>query len=383
MKNLFTFIVALFMATSVYAQGTYAVANGETFTPGYKISKVPNITAYYMANAGNVFNAGKSAVNYADSEFKFYAVVNSKVAADAAKFDGKTEPTGAYLKFEPKNDGTIIVGIQIDKFKELCLVGSDFARITDYTYNLPSAAGQESQTLGTYVKEKNTTVDNCLQAKSNGTVTFNVKAGNTYYLMALGSRIGFFGFKYSVNEKVTITDAGFATHASKFAVDYSNRTDGLEAYSVSYNSSSKELTYTKIDGVVEAGKAVILKGKGDYVLEASSETATVKETGLETSNGETKGNGNIYCLANKSKGVGFYQVSSDVKIPANKAYLVIPSTNSAKYYSIGIGGNTTGIQAIHQNSVKADGIMYSLSGQRVGKDYKGIVICNGKKMIKK
>ena len=187
----------------------------------------------------------------------------------------------------------------------------------------------------------------------------------------------------SSSSSVTIGDAGFATHASAFAVDYSNRGDGLEAYSVSYNSFSKELTYTKIDGVVQAGKAVILKGKGDYVLEASSETATVKETGLETSNGETKGNGNIYCLANKSKGVGFYQVSSDVKIPANKAYLVIPSTNSAKYYSIGIGGNTTGIQAIQQNGVKADGIMYSLSGQKVGANYKGIVICNGKKMIKK
>lgn len=384
MKNLFTFIVALFMATSVYAQGTYAVANGETFTPGYKISKVPNITAYYMANAGNVFNAGKSAVNYADSEFKFYAVVNSKVAADAAKFDGKTEPTGAYLKFEPKNDGTIIVGIQIDKFKELCLVGSDFARITDYIYNLPSAAGQESQTLGTYDKDAKTKVDNCLQLKSNGTVTFNVKAGNTYYLMALGSKIGFFGFKYSVNEKVTITDAGFATHASKFAVDYSNRTDGLEAYSVSYNSSSKELTYTKIDGVVEAGKAVILKGKGNYILEASSEKATVTETGLKASDGSIKGADNIYCLANKtSNGVGFYQVATGVTIPANKAYLEIATKTSAKYYSIGIGGNTTGIQAIHQNSVKADGIMYSLSGQRVGKDYKGIVICNGKKMIKK
>lgn len=346
---------------------------------------MPNITAYYMANAGNVFNAGKSAVNYADSEFKFYAVVNSKVAADAAKFDGKTEPTGAYLKFEPKNDGTIIVGIQIDKFKELCLVGSDFARITDYTYNLPSAAGQESQTLGTYDKDAKTKVDNCLQLKSNGTVTFNVKAGNTYYLMALGSKIGFFGFKYSVNEKVTITDAGFATHASKFAVDYSNRTDGLEAYSVSYSSSSKELTYTKIDGVVEAGKAVILKGKGDYVLEASSETATVTETGLKASDGNKTGADNIYCLANKSKGVGFYQVATGVQIPANKAYLEIatPASTLAKYYSIGIGGNTTGIQAIQQNGVKADGIMYSLSGQQVGENYKGIVICNGKKMIKK
>ena len=383
MKNLFTFIVALFMATSVYAQGTYAVVNGETFTPGYKISKVPNITAYYMANAGNVFNAGKSAVNYADSEFKFYAVVNSKVAADAANYDGKSEPTGAYLKFEPTNDGTIIVGIQIDKFKELCLVGSDFARITDYTYNLPSAAGQESQTLGTYDKDKNTTVDNCLKLKSNGTVTFNVKAGNTYYLMALGSKIGFFGFKYSVNEKVTITDAGFATHASKFAVDYSNRTDGLEAYTVKYNSSSKELTYTKIDGVVEAGKAVILKGKGNYILEASSEIATVTETGLKASDGSIMGADNIYCLANKSNGVGFYRVATGVAIPANKAYLEINASTSAKYYSIGIGGNTTGIQTIQQNSVKADGIMYSLSGQRVGKDYKGIVICNGKKMIKK
>lgn len=89
MKNLFTFIVALFMATSVYAQGTYAVADGEKFTPDYKISTVPNITAYYMANAENVFNAGKKTANWADSDFNYYAVVNSKVAADAANFDGK------------------------------------------------------------------------------------------------------------------------------------------------------------------------------------------------------------------------------------------------------------------------------------------------------
>lgn len=380
MKNLFTFIVALFMATSVHAQGTYAVATGEQFIPGYKISKVPNITAYYMAKDGDVFNAGKKTANWADSDFEYYASIKT---GDAAKFDGKTEPTGAYLKFEPKNDGTIIVGIQIDKFKELCLVGSGFARITDYTYNLPSDVGQESQTLGTYDKDAKTTVDNCLTIKSNGTVTFNVKAGNTYYLMALGSKIGFFGFKYSVNEKVSITEAGFATHASEFAVDYSNRTDGLEAYSVCYNPSSKELTYTPINGVVEAGKAVILKGKGNYILEASSKTATVTETGLETSDGTKTGAENIYCLASKNNVVGFYRVANTVTIPANKAYLEINAANSAKYYSIGIGGNTTGIQTIQQNSVKADGIMYSLSGQRVGKDYKGIVICNGKKMIKK
>lgn len=104
---------------------------------------------------------------------------------------------------------------------------------------------------------------------------------------------------------------------------------------------------------------------------------------MKVADGTKKGATNIYCLAKKNNVVGFYQVATNVKIPANKAYLEIATATPAKYYSIGIGGNTTGIQAIHQNSVKADGIMYSLSGQRVGKDYKGIVICNGKKMIKK
>ena len=381
MKNLFTFIVALFMATGVYAQGNYAVAKDEKFTPDYKISTVPNITAYYMAKAGNVFIAGKSAVNYADSEFNYYASIDK--SGDPAKFDGKTEPTGAYLKFEPTNDGTITVGIQIDKFKELCLVGSDFARITDYTYNLPSAAGQESQTLGTYNKDAKTTVDNCLKLKSNGTVTFNVKAGNTYYLMALGSKIGFFGFKYLENEKVTITDAGFATFAASYPVDYS--ANGLVAYAVKYANGT--LTYNKINGIVPAKTAVLLSGEAkEYTLAAAGGAATKVDTDLKVADGETKGDGNIYCLANKaSNGVGFYQVANTVTIPANKAYLEIatPTTTPAKYYSIGIGGNTTGIQAIQQNGVKADGIMYSLSGQKVGANYKGIVICNGKKMIKK
>lgn len=377
MKNLFTFIVALFMATSVYAQGTYAVATGEQFIPGYKISKVPNITAYYMAKDGDVFNAGKKTANWADSDFENYASIKT---GDAAKFDGKTEPTGAYLKFEPTNDGTIIVGIQIDKFKELCLVGADFARITDYTYNLPSGAGKESQTLGTNNKTDGTTVDNCLTIKSNGTVTFKVKAGNTYYLMALGSKIGFFGFKYSVNEKVSITDAGFATFAASYPVDYS--VNGMVAYAVKY--ADGKLTYNKIEGIVSANTAVLLKGDAkDYTLTAAEGEPATVDTDLKVADGTKTGANNIYCLANKNNGVGFYQVSSTVQIPKNKAYLEINAPTSAKYYSIGIGGNTTGIQAIQQNSVKADGIMYSLSGQRVGKDYKGIVICNGKKMIKK
>jgi hypothetical protein len=34
-------------------------------------------------------------------------------------------------------------------------------------------------------------------------------------------------------------------------------------------------------------------------------------------------------------------------------------------------------------AVKADGAIYNLAGQKVGKDYKGLVIMNGKKFVQK
>lgn len=43
----------------------------------------------------------------------------------------------------------------------------------------------------------------------------------------------------------------------------------------------------------------------------------------------------------------------------------------------------TGIAAVKNNIQKMDGKMYNLQGQQVGDDYKGVVIVNGKKFVKK
>lgn len=365
MKNLFTFIVALFMATGVYAQKT----------------------ATYCSTDGT---AGKTSAGLSTLTFPDGAVL-------ILNRNGKEWSSGFEITIDGNKKKTIKGSNGAQSILEL---PSPATKITLYSYCNKKQAEMKGKCYwkeinGANYNETNATILNSYTDVENylnnpDEVSFTVDNVKKFTFNNAGTQLCFvIKVEYADENKVssvTIGDAGFATHASKFAVDYSNRTDGLEAYSVSYSSSSKELTYTKIDGVVAAGKAVILKGKGNYILEASSEKATVTETGLETSDGTKKGDGNIYCLANKaSNGVGFYQVSSSVTIPANKAYLEIgtPATTHAKYYSIGIGGNTTGIQAIQQNSVKADGIMYSLSGQRVGKDYKGIVICNGKKMIKK
>lgn len=45
--------------------------------------------------------------------------------------------------------------------------------------------------------------------------------------------------------------------------------------------------------------------------------------------------------------------------------------------------NATGINTIRTNAAANDGASYNVAGQRVGKDYRGLVIVNGKKVVRK
>ena len=378
MKNLFTFIVALFMATSVYAQES-------TVTPTYKSFSETTVWFPNQTEVQTAIDEGWASVGKVTEKTPVFATNKAgNVDPNTDKKTGKIKLGGIQIKSAVNRTLTLYVtGISYLKAYAVTTSTGD-TRVIKVTAT--PTEGDPVEASSSSEPGVSAVVSLILDPAKNYKVLFEGYKSN----MIDGADLALHGVRFipstSPSTSVAIGEAGFATLAPSFAVDYSNRGDGLEAYSVSYNSSSKELTYTQIDGVVAAGKAVILKGKGNYILEASSEAATVKETGLKPSDGNktVADYDNIYCLANKkSNGVGFYKVATGVKIPANKAYLEINESTSAKYYSIGIGGNTTGIQAIQQNSVKADGIMYSLSGQRVGKDYKGIVICNGKKMIKK
>lgn len=370
MKNLFTFIVALFMATGVYAQEAQFYKSFEGTTVW-----LPTQTEVQKAIDEGWASVGK----VTDKNFPSKT---GNVAPETDKIKSKYTTSGIALK-HGNGDKTLTLYVKNIRYLKAYAVTTSTADTRVIKVTATPTEGDPVEASSSSKPGVSAVVSLILNPDKEYKVLFEGYKSD----MSDGADLALQGVRFipstSTATSVAIGKAGFATLAPSFAVDYSNRGDGLEAYYVSYNSSSNELTYTKIDGVVKAGKAVILKGNGNYILEASSETATVTETGLKPSDGSIKGAANIYCLANKNNVVGFYQVATGVTIPANKAYLEINAPTSAKYYSIGIGGNTTGIQAIQQNSVKADGIMYSLSGQRVGKDYKGIVICNGKKMIKK
>ena len=371
MKKVFTLIVAAVMAASVNAQGTYAVKVGDKVTAGDQITSVENITLTYMENEGAEFVAGKKQANWADADFVAYVC-----GVNSGKLVQDSEPEGCAYKFETVKAGSVTVAVQLNYGKGFHILDADFAEVAPASYNLPSAKNGASQEF-----TQNESNENIIAKKSNGTVTFNVVAGGTYYVLAAGTKMGFFGFKYDTG--LTIGSEGVATFAASYPVDYN--ANKLEAYSVSYDATSNKLAFNKIDGVVAANTAVIVKGAaGDYTLAKATADATVTNTGLKASDGKKTGAENIYCLANKDQGLGFYQVSSTVTIPANKAYLEIPASAGARtFYSMEFGGGTTGINAIQANGVKANAAIYSLSGQQVSKAYKGIVIVNGKKMIQK
>lgn len=47
--------------------------------------------------------------------------------------------------------------------------------------------------------------ENIVSAKSNGVVKINVAEGGTYYILAAGTKLGFYGFKYEVGTSTGIS----------------------------------------------------------------------------------------------------------------------------------------------------------------------------------
>lgn len=180
--------------------------------------------------------------------------------------------------------------------------------------------------------------------------------------------------------------SGFATYYTSYPVKFSDL--DLEAYTVKLNDDKKTIEITKFDGVVPAGKVVLVKGTGNksYRLTGSDSAGEAFDTDLKVSDGTVTSTDskNVYGLATVGGQDGFYKASSAQKIPAKCGYLEVAQTAGAAFFSLGdITGNTTGIADVKAETVKADAQMYNLAGQKVGKGYKGIVIKNGKKMILK
>ena len=202
---------------------------------------------------------------------------------------------------------------------------------------------------------------------------------------------------------LTIGAAGAATLCLPYEVTLPA---ALTAYTLTYDGSTTLIATKDADNVIPAYTPVLVNGPADiYDIALGEGTATyTTETNdgknflkdVEPDNAENvlhgvlaphyvKTTGVNYVLQNNNGNLGFYQVDIDTYlINPFRAFVNLESAPEAHSLSIVFDDSeTTGIADVKGKKEDVRSDIFNLSGQRVGKDYKGVVIKNGRKMIQK
>ena len=198
-----------------------------------------------------------------------------------------------------------------------------------------------------------------------------------------------------IKEGATVTMNLTANAAgSDYWMTFYNKNYGFTAdantttiYKGAVNGTSVQLTAV---ADIPAGNAAILKSTASPIVLTLTTTASgdFTDNDLKGTDADTDASGMTYayCLSNGANGVGFYKYTGNGVneiIPANRAYLIIPGTNSAPgniFYGV---DETTSVADVRSKMSDIRGDYYDLQGRKVAEPTKGMYIVNGKKVIVK
>lgn len=193
--------------------------------------------------------------------------------------------------------------------------------------------------------------------------------------------------KFHFPVALTMTDAGWASFSSEKNLDFSTITE-LTPYAVSAVDDNGA-TLSEVGVAVAANTGLFVEGvAGNYEIPTVAEGNELPANALvATSNATVVGDGaTIWALGRdaNSGGVGLQKVKNGTTVAANKACLTYtPTTGAKSFIPFNFGNEATAIEAIDNSQLTIDNeAIYNLQGQRVGEGYRGIVIKNGKKVVK-
>lgn len=194
--------------------------------------------------------------------------------------------------------------------------------------------------------------------------------------------------------ELTISESTYATFY--YENDAYQVPDGVKAYTATKNGNTISLEDKGI--YIPAGCPVVIHGEpGTYQFKWSdSSTSFTGDNDLVGSEegGKYQEEGYKYFVLswkNKNKNpeeVGFYYQSGSkgnwANVKAHQAYMKVSASQANEAgYIFSFDEETTEIAGVENTDLDLNAPMYNLAGQRVGKDYRGVVIQNGKKVIKK
>lgn len=197
----------------------------------------------------------------------------------------------------------------------------------------------------------------------------------------------------------TFTQGQPCTVCLPFALTAEELANVGKAYTLSAVSGSKA-TFTPVTAI-EAYKPYLLIPSADGKLleniAATKDIADVPAEAKTSVSGSYSFVGTLQAKKSvKTEGVEVYGFSAsegkfvhagaNASIDAFRAYISVPSTalSTAASRSIDLDfGGTTGINEIQNAQSSSAQATYDVAGKRVGKNYKGVVVSNGKKKIQK
>lgn len=205
------------------------------------------------------------------------------------------------------------------------------------------------------------------------------------------------GSKVSYDRNFTMNQP--CTVCLPFALTADELANVGKAYTLSAVSSSKA-TFTPVTAIEAYTPYLLIPSADGKLLE---EIAAAKDITAVPAEAKTSVSGGYSFVGTlqakqsvKTEGVEVYGFSAqdgkfvhagdNASIDAFRAYISVPSTalSTAASRSIDLDfGGTTGINEIQNAQSSSAQATYDVAGKRVGKNYKGVVVSNGKKMIKK
>ncbi len=349
---------------------TYALQTGDTFSSGQAVS-------IYDSNGTEV-----AVITYGESggaSFKS-ATASTAVSGFQAFTAGNgvngNSTGGTYYTITPTYDGTIEVAVVLN-------AGKQFYILEDGT----ALSGFNGITTS---------------SKYYGTYSFSVKAGSDYKIYCSGSKLGFYGFNYAY----TIPEDGFSyswVFSNWTSGEYTSQTtvDGLTLIATSSRKVTVDSHAVTVDGVSYT-KRLKFGGSGSSsyrnlqfdVPGSCTVTVVAAHAGSgsnRTLNICTGSFGNV--ASSVSLVAKASPVSHSFNYSGDATTMYIYSANSGiNIYAIYVESSSSangagyddidGIETVN-NDKSYDDRAYSITGQPVGDSYKGIVIVNGKKYVRK
>lgn len=199
LKRISLFSLFGLIAVSASAQAeTYAVATGFTPTDNQVVQATASVALTFGADGA--WAAGKAATNLTGytayvsgtSNPSYSTTINGTATKISYTDSTKSLPNiGTYYIFAPSKSGTISAGIVLNASKSFYVIkGSDAS-------NLDSGVLITDNSGTSYTLGLNGTASYSLASKLYGFCTFDVVAGETYYILCTGSKLGFFGFSFT------------------------------------------------------------------------------------------------------------------------------------------------------------------------------------------